>query len=134
MKKKLIISAIIIVALFVWWFFSTGSARADVYLEKFDYDKKCNTITLKIGVSSSVGYVRNYKLEQRESGKYITFYSTFGGINSKLGAKDTFEISLNDADTEIYFYDGNDTYFKVLEKTQSGDWENILFKKECFYK
>ena len=128
MKKKLMIStAVIVVALCVLWFFSTATARADVYIEKFDFDKKCNTITLKVGVSSSVGYVRNYKLEQKENGKYITFYSTFGGINSKLGAKDTFEISLDNSDTEIYFYNGNDTYIKVLEKTQSGKWEKQPF-------
>ena len=78
MKKKLMIStAVIVVALCVLWFFSTGTARADVYIEKFDFDKKCNTITLKIGVSSSVGYVRNYKLEQKENTEILATNTIF---------------------------------------------------------
>ena len=50
---------------------------------------------------------------------YLTFYSTFG-INSKLGAKDNFEITLDENVDEIYFYTGNKGYKKVLEKK---NWE-----------
>ena len=38
------------------------------------------------------------------------------GINSKIGAKDTFEIQLDNNVDAIYFYTGNGGYKKVLEK------------------
>ena len=45
-------------------------------------------MTIKVGVSSSAGYVRKMKRTSGSMNYYYTFYSTFG-INSKIGAKDT---------------------------------------------
>ena len=56
---------------------------------------------------------------------YLTFYSTFG-INSKLGAKDTFQIELDENMDEIYFYKGERGYVKVLEKDkETGAWQSV---------
>ena len=60
----------------------------------FCFDEKCNQMTIKVGVSSSAGYIRKMKRTSGSMNGYYTFYSTFG-INSKLGAKDTFEIQLD---------------------------------------
>ena len=92
-KKRIIISSIVILlALLIGLFLSTGSARTDVYLKEFSVDEKCNQMSIKVGVSSSAGYVRKMKRTSGSMNYYYTFYSTFG-INSKLGAKDTFEIT-----------------------------------------
>jgi len=57
---------------------------------------------------------------------YFTFYSTFG-INSKLGAKDTFTIDIDNNVDEIYFYTGGKGYKKVLELNDDGEWVKVSF-------
>lgn len=65
---------------------------------------------------------------------YLTFYSTFG-INSKLGAEDTFEINLDENMDEIYFYQGNGGYVKVLEKDkETAEWKIIRNEEADKYK
>ena len=121
-KKRIIISSIVILlALLIGLFLSTGSARTDVYLKEFSVDEKCNQMSIKVGVSSSAGYVRKMKRTSGSMNYYYTFYSTFG-INSKLGAEDTFEIPLDENVDEIYFYTGGKGYKKVLDKNDNGEW------------
>lgn len=66
-----------------------------------------------------------YAIMKRTSGSmnyYFTFYSTFG-INSKRGAKDTFEIDLDSNVDAIYFYTGDKGYKQVLQKDEdTGKW------------
>lgn len=127
MKQKLILASVvfIVIAVFVGLFLLTGSARTDVYLKGFDLDENSNTMLLHVGVSSSAGYIRDMKAEQGGDNHYIAFYATYG-INSKNGAKDTFEIRLNNSETEIYFYTGNHGYAKVLEKNEAtGEWIKV---------
>jgi len=124
-KKRIIISSIVILlALLIGLFLSTGSARTDVYLKEFSVDEKCNQMSIKVGVSSSAGYVRKMKRTSGSMNYYYTFYSTFG-INSKLGAKDTFEIPLDENVDEIYFYTGGKGYKKVLDKNDNGEWIKV---------
>lgn len=124
-KKMIIVSSV--VALFIimlGFFLLTGRARTDVYLEEFSVDEKSNRMIIKVGVSSSAGYVRKMKRTSGSMNYYYTFYSTFG-INSKLGAKDTFEIQLDNNVDEIFFYTGGKGYTKVLEKNENGVWVKV---------
>lgn len=125
-KKKIIIisSVVLVLAIVIGLFLSTGGARTDVFLKEFSVDEKCNQMTIKVGVSSSAGYVRKMKQTSGSMNYYYTFYSTFG-INSKLGAKDTFEIQLDNNVDEIYFYTGGKGYKKVLEKNANGEWVGV---------
>lgn len=125
MKKKTLIIVIVVIAIIlVGLFLSTGGSRTDVFLKDFELSQDGKTMSLKVAVSSSVGYVRDMKVKQGGDNKYITFYSTFG-INSRLGAQDTFEIELNNSATEIYFYSGGKGYRKVLEKSDNGEWTKV---------
>ena len=126
MKKKIVISVVILILVIVMigLLLLTGGARTDVYLKEFSIDKKCNQMTIKVGVSSSTGYVRKMKRTSGSMNYYCTFYSTFG-INSKLGAEDTFEIQLDNNVDEIYFYTGQKGYKKVLEKKENGEWIEV---------
>lgn len=124
MKKKIISIIVIILIAMAAVFLTTGKARTDVYLKDFNFDKEYNTMTLKVGVSSSAGYIRKMKRTSGSMNYYFTFYSTFG-INSKLGAEDTFVIQLDNNVDEIYFYTGDKGYTKVLEKNESGEWERL---------
>ena len=125
-KKKIIIisSIVLVLAIVIGLFLLTGGARTDVFLKEFSVDEKCNQMTIKVGVSSSAGYVRKMKQTSGSMNYYYTFYSTFG-INSKLGAKDTFEIQLDNNVDEIFFYTGGKGYTKVLEKNEKGVWVKV---------
>ena len=123
--KKIAIIASIVVLVLVILFLSTGKARTDVFLRDFSVDEKSNIMNIKVGVSSSAGYVRKMKRSSGSMNHYYTFYSTFG-INSKIGAKDTFEIQLDNNVDTIYFYTGNGGYKKVLEKDKiTGEWSKV---------
>ena len=57
-----------------------------------------------VGIPTSTGYIRGFT----DNGggvkpHYLTFYSTFGGINSPIGAEHSFQLELTSDDTEIYF-------------------------------
>ena len=124
-NKKIIISVVVVILVIIaGWFLSTGGARTDVFLRDFSFDEKCNQMTIKVGVSSSAGYVRKMKQTSGSMNGYYTFYSTFG-INSRLGAKDTFEIQLDNNVDEIFFYTGGKGYTKVLEKNEKGVWVKV---------
>ena len=125
-KKKILTICIVVIAIIlVGLFLALGGKRTDVFLKDFELSQDGKTMTLKVGVSSSAGYIRKMKQTSGSMNYYFTFYSTFG-INSKLGAKDTFEIELDNNVDEIYFYTGGKGYKKVLEKTNDGDW--VKFK------
>lgn len=123
-KKILIIGIILITTILVGIFLTLGGSRTDIFLKDFELSQDGKTMTLKVGVSSSAGYIRNMKVKQGGDNKYITFYSTFG-INSKLGAKDTFEITLNNSTDEIYFYTGLKGHKKILDKNDINQWINV---------
>ena len=123
-KKTLIISIIVIAIILVGLFLASGGSRTDVFLRDFELSQNDKTMTLKVGVSSSAGYIRKMKQTSGSMNYYFTFYSTFG-INSRLGAKDTFEIELDNNVDEIYFYTGGKGYKKVLEKNDNGEWIKV---------
>lgn len=54
---------------------------------------------------------------------YLTFYSTFGGLNCQLGAKSEHTLTLDKDDTEIYFNRADGGYELVLQKDkETGEW------------
>ena len=55
MKKSAIVVGLVILIPIIILFLSTGNARTDVYLKSFSVDKKCNHMTIEVGVSSSAG-------------------------------------------------------------------------------
>jgi len=125
MNKKLLINSSIVISLIVIGFFIvSGGSRTDVFLKDFELSQDGKIMTLKVGVTSSAGYIRKMKRTSGSMNYYFTFYSTFG-INSKLGAKDTFTIDIDNNVDEIYFYTGGKGYKKVLELNDNGEWVNV---------
>lgn len=125
MKKKIgiiILTLIIVSGLLI---LSTGGKIASVMLNDYSISKDGKVLTLKVGVASSIGYIRRLKESQEENKKYITFYSTYG-LNSNIGAKSEFQIDLNPSCNEIYFYRGDDGYVSILRKNdKTKDWELV---------
>ena len=127
MKKKRIflITIIVIAVLILSFLLGTGfMKRTDVALGEYSVSEDGTKLTFHAGVMSSMGYIRGFK----DNGggvkpHYLTFYSTFGGLNSSFGAKSEFELELQETDTEIYFGRADGGYELVLQKDiDTGEW------------
>jgi len=127
MKKNRIVIVVItvIVMLAASFLIGTGfSKRTDVVLGEYAVSEDGTKLIFSAGVSSSMGYTRGFKDEGGGvKPHYLTFYGTFGGLNSDFGAKNEFELELSDTDTEIYFNRPGGGYELVLQKdAATGVW------------
>lgn len=127
MKKKriAIISILIVAALIISYLVGTGfRKRTDVVLFDYSVAEDGTAISLGVQVPTSMGYIRGFK--DKGGGvkpHYLTFYSTFGGLNSSFGTVNTFVLELEPEDTEIYFNRANGGYELVLQKNvDTGEW------------
>ncbi len=106
--------------------FSTGFEKnPNVVLIDYSISADGSEMTLTTGIASSMGYVRDY-VDDGGGIKphYLTFYSTFGGLNSSLGSKNVFTLDLASEDTEIYFNRADGGYELVLFKdAETGLWK-----------
>lgn len=114
----------VIVLLGSYWIGSGFMERNDVALLDYSLSEDGTEITLHTAVMSSMGYTRGFS----DNGggvkpHYLTFYSTFGGLNSSFGAKNTFHLALEPDDREIWFHRADGGYELVLQKdSDSGEW------------
>lgn len=125
-EKRIVIIAIsVIVVLIASFLVGTGfSKRTDVVLLDYSVSEDGTKLTFKTTIPTSMGYIRGF--EDDGGGvkpHYLTFYSTFGGLNSSFGAKHEFELDLGEDDTEIYFNRPDGGYQLVLQKNEeTGEW------------
>lgn len=126
MKRIVIIALAVIILLFASHFVLTGfNVRTDVGLHNYSVSEDGTKITFEAFVWSSMGFTRGFK----DGGggvkpHYLTFYSTFGGLNSSFGAKSEFVLELGKDDSEIYFNRADGGYELVLKKNmETGEWE-----------
>lgn len=108
------------------YFAGTGFIkRTDVVLVDYSVSEDGTAIRLEVGVASSMGYTRGCT----DTGggvepHYLTFYNTFGGLNSSLGAVHSVVLEPAPRDTEIYFNRADRGYELVLRKNAgTGAWE-----------
>ena len=93
MKKRIIAVIVILAVLVALFFIGTGfQKRMDVVLVDYSVSEDGTEITLDVGIPTSTGYIRGFK----DNGggvkpHYLTFFSTFGGINSPIGAEHSFQ-------------------------------------------
>lgn len=123
MKKKIFLTIAVIVVLMLLMFICTGfRKRTDVVLFDYSVSEDGSAISLEIQVSSSMGYIRGFK--DKGGGvkpHYLTFYSTFGGLNSSFGSINEIELELSRDNTEIYFNRPGGGYELVLKKDIATD-------------
>lgn len=125
MKKKIMAIIAMIVVLIVSFLIGTGFTKnPNVVLIDYVVSEDGTEITLNIGIPYPIGYTRGFK----NSGggvkpHMLTFYNTFGGINSSWGATRTFTLEIAPDDTEIYFNRQYKGYELVLVKDETtGKW------------
>ena len=123
MKKKIFLTIAVIVVLMLLMFICTGfRKRTDVGLFDYSVSEDGSEISLEIQVDSSMGYIRGFK--DKGGGvkpHYLTFYSTFGGLNSSFGSINEIELELSRDNTEIYFNRPGGGYELVLMKDFATD-------------
>lgn len=124
MKKympALLVSAVF--ALGAWFVLPGFEKRTDVYLQDFSISEDGSVITLKTALSGSMGFIRAMEAERIGSGMHCSFYSAFGGLNSGFGAKNSFQIRVDDSIETVYFDRGIDPDGLVLERDgPAGAW------------
>lgn len=124
MKKFVIIILTAVILLSGIYFIGSGlTVRSDAVLYDFTVSEDGSKMTINVGVSGSVGYIRSTKDVSDEDGKIkLKFYSAFGGINGSIGSRNSFDIYLAEESKEIYFCRGEQTEL-ILFKNESGQWE-----------
>lgn len=130
MKKPVriaIIALAVIIALMTMYLVAPGFTKmGNVFIVDFSVSEDGSKMTITVGVSTSIGYVRKVSVHQQHGGKlYLDCYSAFGGINGSWGAKNEYTIQL-DEDTEmIALYRSPNCYDPVLAKDANGEWQRI---------
>ena len=123
MKRRWPIAILLVLCLLVGLFFFSSRKMSNIYPYRYVVSEDGRSITLSVGVMSSMGYVRTVKTRAAGDSLYLTFYSTFG-LNSSWGAKDTFTIDLPANCRNIYFTQGSlDPLLAFVLLPESGLWE-----------
>ena len=126
-KKQLIFIIIIaLVILFGTYLIGTGFVkRSDVSLFDYKVSEDGTELTMEVHAMSSAGYIRGFKEFNHRNPNILVFYSTFGGFNSTLGAKDTFTLNLSPDMTELYFYKANNNSVDLVlrKEEKTGQWK-----------
>lgn len=124
MKKKVTIGIIVAVVLCGGYFIGSGFLKnGSVYVKEYSVSGDGREITLDIDTAASVGYIRKMAVSQQMGGKlYIDCYAAFGGINGRIGAKNSFTLPLDEDTTMIGIYRNKNAYQEVLHKDEDGIW------------
>ena len=126
-KKAVVLVLAILIALTAVYLIVPGfSKQGSAYIADYSVSEDGTEMTITVGVSSSIGYIRKVAEHQQHGGKlYLDCYSAFGGINGSWGAKSEYTIQI-DEDTEmIALYRSADCYDPVLEKDANGEWQRV---------
>ena len=104
--------------------------RTDVYLQKFSVSDDGSVITMQMFTVGSMGYIRAMETKQIGDGIHCSFYCCFGGLNSSFGAKNRFEINLEEFanSVESIYLDRAGLDQLVLERDAgTGEWAPVSF-------
>lgn len=127
MKRFLSITAILLGFLLLGTFLAkTVSVMDSVYIENFSLSPDGQTMTIRVAVGVSVGYTRSVTVTQEGNAVRLTFHPAYGGINGKIGAKNTFEIPLKPYQDQIYISPSG----HGLIRNEQGQWERQNFNIE----
>ena len=123
MKKFLWVLCALTMALAVLFVYSGFGRRTDVYVGAFALSEDGKTLTLHTGIWSSMGYTRAVRTKRVGETLQCTFYTAFGGLNSKIGAQNVFTVPVEGCNS-IAFFRGDGRWDIVLQKDPAtGEWE-----------
>jgi len=91
-----------------------------------DYSTMCgdSIISIKVGDTDSIGYIRSFKDISEENGKMVLrFYRAFGGLNGRVGAQNVFNLLPDEDCTEIYFETSEGPKLVLIKDAETGEWK-----------
>lgn len=123
MKKKALVAVGIALSLLLIYLVGSGFVK-DPWVVVVDYTVSADgkEITLQVSSPTSAGYIRDVAVFQQGRHLYLDPHSAFGGINGRIGAKDTFTIELEEDTNRIAIYRNTNCYEEVLKKAADGSW------------
>lgn len=126
-KKIIVIALTIVVALAGLYVIAPGFAKqGNVYIADYSVSEDGTEMTITVGVSTSIGYVRKVSEHQQHGGKlYLACYSAFGGINGSWKATKEYTIQIDEETNMIALYRSTYCYDPVLEKDANGEWQRV---------
>ena len=127
MKKTITVIVGMVLVLGLLYIFGSGFVKeGSAFIQNYSVSDDGASMTITVGVGSSVGYIRDVSIHQQEGGKlYLDCISAFGGINGSIGAKSEFVIPLDEETNIIGLYRNHNAYEAVLEKDASGEWNRV---------
>ena len=129
MKKYVLgLAAFAIIAIAAGLFLAPGfQKRTDVCLQDFSVSEDGSVMTVKTSLFGSMGFIRAMEAEQTGNEIHCSFYNTFGGLNSRIGSKNRFELSLDASVEKIYFDRGSESDILVLERDAASNiWTRVF--------
>ena len=124
MKKKMIwVIGIILILVLVYFFVPGLMKNSSAVVADYSVSEDGREITIKFSVLSSIGYIRDVAVHQQHGGKlYLDCYSAFGGLNGRIGTKDTLTFQIDEDTSIIAIYRNTNAYEEVLVKAEDGSW------------
>ncbi len=121
----LVLGALLVLGAVCWVVLCGCFVRQDVYLQDHSviYHPNGDLITIRTGVSSPMGYTRDYRdLSDDPARMELAFYSAFGGPNGKLGAKNVFLLEPAPQCTRISFVRSDGLRVELQKDPDTGKW------------
>ena len=124
-KKCVALLLAAVVLLVAVYFVMPGFVKqGGVYIGDYSVSADGTELTVRVGVASSIGYVRKLSAAQQHGGKlYLDCYAAFGGINGAWGAKSQYTIPLAPDTETVALYRSPGCYEPVLVKDSAGVWQ-----------
>ena len=124
MKKIILVIITFLFTLIASYLIGTGfRVNPDVILSDYSISEDGTQITMHVGGSFAIGYIRGFKDHGGgEKPHYLSFYYAFGGLNGSWGAQNTFTLELAPDDTEIYFKRPGGYELVLVKDEETGQW------------
>lgn len=125
MKKVILWAAAAVLVLIAAVILIPGFTKnTSVFMEDFTVSPGGDSITIRFGISSSMGHLRKAAVCKEENGRlFLDCYSAFGGPNGRIGAKDTFTFPVGKDASVIAVFKGDGRYEDILAKDAAGNWQ-----------
>lgn len=125
-RRLITITSGVLAAVFLWFAFTGMVVRKDVYIVEYSVLPSGNAMAIGVGIAGSMGYIRDYRnVSQDPTTMELQFFSAFGGLNSRLGARNTFLIPLDNTCTHIYISTYQGPRLVLVKNNDSGIWERV---------
>lgn len=124
MKKLLLIALGLLLVVGALLLGPGFTKRTDVYVSNYAVSEDGTSLSIRVNMLGSMGFIRDCTVKQDGAKLYVGFYCTFGGLNSSFGARNEFDLALTPDSEYIYFERGEGSYELELQKNPAtGQWE-----------